>query len=486
MRRFIPFCIVCALGCGRTFITPTSLPIDAARHRVDASRTWPTNPPDEDFRRTRPGPDAQPVRPPPRIAWSNLSNGIRVLVVEQHALPIVSLGVVIGRGWVDAPPGQLDVLVDALTAGSVEVPADRAARILANRGASMHSSSDQEVSGVFVRSLKPYADLPAQLLGRAMTQPSLDMDALSRMKRAALNDAALDNADSPLAAATAIAQAEIYPNHPYGVMPKDEPEGVNKLTNASLLALYTRMVGRDDLTVIATGDVDLSTVVGWFEPTLGQLQRTAAPRADIPAVAMPQRKLIALDRRALTQDTVVVEFLGVSYSDPDFPALSVLGDILAVAGHQRVRLEEGTSYGVSATMPGLRGASPLQLGWRVEPSGTTKSIRDMLEAIAHVRSGNVDTVLLDAVKRAHAQSGLEAGDSNGEVLSTLIEAVNSGRKPTDFPALFTRVMDVTPDDVRRVAEKFLDVDHMVIVVAGEGARVKASLESLDLGPVEQR
>lgn len=183
---------------------------------------------------------------------------------------------------------------------------------------------------------------------------------------------------------------------------------------------------------------------------------------------------------------MAIEFLTVPFAHPDFPALSVLSGILAAAGHRRLRLEEGKTYGVSASMSGLRGAATFGLTWRVAPNDTVTSIREMLEAIEHAKTTPPNAALLDTIKRARNQSSVEVGDTNGEALGSLLAMVASGASVEMWNASVARFAAVMPEDVQRVAAKYLDINHMMLVVAGEGARLKSTLESLDLGAPEIR
>ena len=137
-------------------------------------------------------------------------------------------------------------------------------------------------------------------------------------------------------------------------------------------------------------------------------------------------------------------------------------------------------------MPALRGNTTLELAWNVGPDDTAGSIGDMLQAIEFAKSTVPDAALVETIKRARIQSSVEVGDSNAEALNSLLAIVASRSSVSAWNALEARFASVTPEDVRRVAARYLDLDHLTLVVAGDANRQKSAIESLNLGAPEIR
>lgn len=469
------------VGCAHSFDQPASLPLDRARATVDRTRTWPDSAPDEAFRNTQPSPVALPTQPPPAIEEGHLANGVRVLLVERHDLPLVRFGIAVSRGAIDAPPGQFAVILSAMSRGSRSTPVRDYWTYLDAFGVRWETQSSREYGYFAMWTLPPFARGPARLLGEAATQPEFDQETFDRIKKQSLDG--LADPESPRSVA---ADLTFPPGHPYGRTRAESLTGIGALTQRDAATRHYGLVAKDSVTVIASGDIEMARVISFFDKTVGAMTTSASPRVVVSAASIPPRKLVVLDRPTARQDNIVVSFLGVPFDHPDFPALSVLATVLARAGWTHSRLEQGSTYGVSASLQRLRGPAALELSWSTDPDGTLRSLQDMLKTFEQLRGAPIEQARIEVIKQAKSRIVIEAGDSTAESLATLAEIAGLDLSIDAWNKLIARFGTVTAEDVQRVANKYLDLDHMVLVVAGEAARLKAECATLGLGAVETR
>ena len=156
------------------------------------------------------------------------------------------------------------------------------------------------------------------------------------------------------------------------------------------------------------------------------------------------------------------------------------------SAERSVRLARGTTYGVNASLGALRGPAPIEVEWRSDPDGTGRSVQDMLAAIEQMRTSLFTGDSLDSAKQTTADWGVDAGDTNADNLKTLAQLAGLNLPVDQYKGLIARFKAVTPEDIRRVALKYLDINHMVLVIAGDATRLAPVVENLNLGKPEIR
>ena len=151
-----------------------------------------------------------------------------------------------------------------------------------------------------------------------------------------------------------------------------------------------------------------------------------------------------------------------------------------------IREEKGYSYGVSSNFAFGKGPGAFRAGGDIVGDKTDARARRVHEGAAGASSASrpiTDEELNDREGRADpaAAGDVRVGQRRSTARSTsLWSAGPAGRL---LPAVPKAIAAVTKEDVLRVAKKYIDLDHLAIVIVGDRASIEAPLKATNIAPI---
>lgn len=491
----VPFAVAflaVACGGGRDFRPPATLsegrPARTAAPGADLA--------DEEFRATPPPRTAAKVRTLPDPTEVRLSNGIRVVMLERHDFPSISMVLVLDRGAAAAAPGVAQLYAEALTQSSTEYKAGEAWQYFQFVGASVTGEAWRDATVLQVSAVTP---LFVSALSRAapmFTSPKLDSDELDEERAQIAARDARDH-DDPSDIAYDALYASVFPRpHPYGMpisgaAPRTATSGASPpratTTDAAVRAFRDGNVAADHVSVACAGDFKPAMIQKVLENALGKLpKRGSAPAPVFPPIQPKSgRKILVIDRPGSAQSSVAIGWPGPRATEPQLVALDVLAS--ATAGDLSTRLnitvrkELGATYGVHMTAAELRDGGIIRITTAIDTERTVDALKGLFAELERLRTEPLADNELNAAKlRAHLD--LEHGSTNG-LARYLAHALAEGRPPAHVVQQNARIEIITAEDVRAAAARWLSVDDAHVIVVGDASRIAAGLRSLGVGDV---
>ena len=391
-----------------------------------------------------------------------LPNGIRLLVAERPAIPIVVVRVSIRAGSAFDPPdagGLANLTADLLTRGTARRTAPELDRAIEFVGGSLETDAGRDTATVSLAVLKKDLDLGLDLLAEVLLQPAFPEDELKR-KVTDIQAAIRRSEENPESVAGRELARVLYPGHPYARPTSGTVESVGRLTREQVVRFYRERYRPDAAAIAVVGDV---TEQGIREALLRRLGAWSAPAAPLPAIPMTPAKPPVESRklsRELTQATVYLGGPAVRQDHPDyFPLLVanyVLGGGSASRLYTRVREERGLAYAVyGSILPGRYGAAyVVSLQTRVEAvAEAAQLVKEEMARMGRQPVADRELVLAKAYLIGSFPLRL---DTSGKVAGLLIGIEENGLG-LDYPDRFkAEVAKVTAADVQRVAKRYLD------------------------------
>jgi zinc protease len=489
-----------ASGCGgggRDFKAPRGL--DEGRP-ARAVLTTQGAPADESFRATPPAHAAVASRRLPAPVETTLSNGVRVVMLERHDYPSISMVFVLDRGAAAAPPGVATLYASALTGNSAEYEAAEAWQYLDFVGGTIGTATRRDSITMQVTALTP---LFVSALSRAapmFTSPELDGDDLEEARTHLAAERAEEDAD-PSGIASDALYAAIFPApHPYGVPvsgvsarvshehdAEAEARVASRATDAAVRAFRDGTLAADRVSVACVGDLKPALVLRVLEKALAKLPAHAsATPPPFPAPPPPGgRRVIVVDRPGAVQSHVAIGWPGPRSSDTTVVGLDVLAAATAGGLSTRlnitVRKELGASYGVHMVATDLRDGGIVKVTAAVDTSRTVEATRGIFAELARLRTEPLGETELGAAK-LRTYHDLERSSTRG-LARYLAQAVAEGKPVAYAVAYNARVDTVTADDVRAAAARWLAPEEARVVIVGDAERIVTGLRGLDLGDV---
>ncbi len=449
--------------------------------------------PDQDWRSKPPEPGTPPALrlPVPRIF--RLSTGLMVYLVEQHNLPIVSANLIVLSGSDQNPselPGLSSFTAEMLDEGTRKRSALQIAFDADQLGATISTGSTTDISYLAARTLRKNVDPAFELLSDVLLNPEFPEHEIERIRHDRLTQI-LQQKDNPNILATKVFFSCVYgADHPYGYIEIGTEES-NRKTGREELARFWRagyVPGRSALVV--SGDISEDELHLLAEKCLGQW-KGQSPEFRFPAVhAAGGRRVVLVEKPDSPQTVLRLGHVGVERSNPDFVAIEVmntgLGGLFSSRINQNLRERHGYTYGASSAFVFRRGPGPFLVVTGVRTDVTAPAVTEILNEIERMRTTLPTPEELALAKDSIARSLPGLFETTPQTASSIGQLFTYDLPPDYYRQLPGQIESVTAEEVRRVAERYLKPEDMVLVAVGDRGKIERELEKLDFGVVEVR
>lgn len=449
--------------------------------------------PDAPFRQQAPAPGPDVVFKAPAIQESKLSNGIRVLFVERHELPLVSVRLVAHTGADQGSPGVGAFTGAMLLTGTKTRSAEQISDEFQALGAQQSSFVGYDASELQAQVVTSKFEPALALLADVAQHPSFPKDELTQ-ERAKRLTALQQERDVPQRFLYTLIGEVLYPaKHPYSASLLGNEAALKKLSAADLQSFYKGTFQPDNLTIAVAGDTTQADLTALLEKSFGQWKGKAAkPRAipEPPALAADAARVVIVDRPGSSQTNVAVTMVGVPRTSKDYDALQLMNTILGGQFSSRLNLnlreKHGYTYGAGSGFAMRHGPGPFTASGAIVREHTAAAIKEIFTEIEAMTAAPVtEEELADAksnlIKRLPALF-----ETVGETTSTLATLATFGLPLDEYATRPARIEKLTREDVQRVAQTYLKPAQMRVVMVGDAGQIRASLDALKLGKIEVR
>ena len=276
-------------------------------------------------------------------------------------------------------------------------------------------------------------------------------------------------------------------NHPYGRSTNEA--SVNAITRDDLVAFHKSYFEPAHAVITVVGDVNADDVKRMLERAFsGWKAGGSMPSFNYPDVSAPKSSAIYLvDKPGAAQSTFSLGAPGPARNTPDYYAVRVMNELLGVLFQSRlnhnIREVKGYSYGVSSSFGFGRGPGPFRAGGDIVTAKTDSALIEFMKELKDIRGPRPpsDDELAQA-KASLVQSLPEVFESVNGVNGAIASIYTQGL-PEDYYQQFIRAVNaVTKDDVVRVAQKYIDPDHLALVIVGDREKIEAPLIATKIAP----
>ncbi|HEX5175749.1 MAG TPA: pitrilysin family protein, partial [Chthoniobacteraceae bacterium] len=407
------------------------------------------------------------------IATFNLSNDARLLVREDHRLPLVSIVATFKAGLLAESSddnGITRLLSKVLLKGTKRRTAEQIADEIEAVGGSISSDAGNNSLSVTMRVMKPDLSLAIDLLADVLLHATLPEKAVDREKEVQLAGIKADE-EEIVSVARHLLREQLLADHPYALRPLGTPESVARITQADLAAFRDRYICARNAVFAVFGDVNADEVRELVQREMRPLPPGEPALTNVPS-PRPLAQEHAVERiMDKTQAVLMVGYRGVSIFDPDRAALELIDEASSDLGSRffiRIREEMGLAYFVgSSQLLGLApGAFVFYLG--TDPAKLTAVKAELLDEIRGlVEDGLSAAELARAREKLLGQQEIRNQSNDAFAFSAALDELY-GLGANHYRKLRAQVEAVTADDIRRVARKYFAEQPPVIAVVRPG------------------
>ncbi len=433
-------------------------------------------------RSRRPAAGPAPEVSLPTFRRFSLDNGLNVLAIRHDDIPEVSARLVLQFGAAEDErrhAGTALLTARALTEGTRARPAPAVAEWLDYLGARFSVDVDYDASTVSLHFLSRVFDGALEFLAETIAEPAFEEKEVERLRDERLDEIA-SGLDEPRIVAGLRVNEATFGDHPYGLRVGGIEETVRAIDNSVLSRFHSRFYRPSGATLIIVGDLpEPSELRDRLEATFSRWDGEAEGPGQMAEPDMLRRSLLWAVDWPGPQSEIRVGGIGISRTDPDYPAVlvmnSILGGLFSSRINMNLREDKGWTYGASSRFDARKRRGPYIVSTAVDAKATVPAVREVLAEMRRMKSEPATDGELDLAVNALTLSLPRMFETVGQVSGRVAQQVIYGL-PDDYWEVYAReICAVTRDDVQRVAERFLSSDQLAIVVVGPAAEYRDQL-----------
>lgn len=426
----------------------------------------------------------------PKPVEMKLANGLTILVLEDHRLPLVTARVtILGAGALYDPadtPGLANVTAAMLKEGTAKLSSKQIAEEIDQLGATINAQAPfaSETLTFTASGLSDNASQWIPLATDILLNASFPQDEWSKLRQRMKVQLQQQRGQAGFLMQERFNRA-VYGSHPAAVT-SPTPQALDKITPAMLAEWHAAHYLPENSILGVAGDITPAEVSKMFAGLSAWKAGTA--KAGLPVATKPPtgRRIFLVDRPGSVQADVELGNIAVSRLDPDYVPMVVMDRIVGGGAAARLfmnlREVHGYTYGAYSMLIARRYAGPWAAQGSMRTDATGGAMTEFMNEINRIRDSAVPEKELEEAKRSIVASFALTLEHPAELLDDAI-ALKIYNLPADYWDTYpAKIAAVTAEQVQRVARKYIVPDDLQIVAVGDAAKLKPVLDKY--GPVE--
>jgi len=420
---------------------------------------------------TTPPPPAPPRQVHiPTPAEATLPNGLRVIVVEKHDVPLVAARLLVTSGSESDPeglPGLADMTATLLTKGTKSRNAEQIAREVEALGATLESGAGWDNSFVAVSVMSSKLPKAMGYMADVVRNPTFPSEELERERQQEL-DAIRVALKQPRSLARRMAALAVFGNTPYGHAGATI-ESATKMKRDDLVTFHKHHYAPQMAILVLAGDITPAAATKLAEENFGSWQNLQAlyilPEA---ARGLPKPRVVVVDLPEAGQAVVMVSRPGLARTDPQYALAqvtnSVLGGGYSSRLNEEIRVKRGLTYGAGSSFDFRRDAGPFTASVQTKNESAAEVAHLVVEEMKRMSSESVPAEELTPRKATLIGNFARSLETNAGLARRVGELALYGIKLDEISRYIPSVESVTSAQVEQFAKERLGGASSIVIV----------------------
>ncbi|MDX8396535.1 MAG: pitrilysin family protein [Mariprofundaceae bacterium] len=399
----------------------------------------------------------------PSIQQKTLDNGLQILLIEAHNVPMVSMNLVLPSGSRFDPSkkgGTASFLADMLTDHTAKHDHTTWAEKLDAEAIQLGASVDRDGFNLSLTVLNEALESGLTAFSEALLQPGWNKKRFANLKEDALAAAKKELEEPGIQAANASARL-LFADHPYGHRSTGNLESLATIQLSDLKLLYGQQIKPQGAVLAVSGDITMTELLAQLPAGIKNWQGKPKISLFDLATAKVVAGLTQHVEMPTTQTLAQLTRLGPDRLNENFFSVFVLNHILGGGGFgselmTEVREKRGLVYGVYSYFIPLASPGPFIITLQTRADQANDALSVVRETMLKMASGKISKKQLKAVKNNLIGGFAQRMDSNRERIG-LMAMIGFYGLPLDYLQVWTqRVNAVSLADIKQAATQYLN------------------------------
>lgn len=425
----------------------------------------------------------------PTIQRASLANGLKIILVEHHELPVVQMNMVLQSGAALDPEiksGIANLTAQMIDEGTTKRTTLQIADDIDFIGANLFINSSYDATFAGLLTLKEHLSAAVEIYSDVLLNPTFPESEWDRVKKTHLTSL-LQQKDQPGSVADKVFGLVTFTDaHPYGRPSTGTEATVSTITVDDLKKFYETHYRPNNATLIIVGDITLKGATPIIEKYFGQWKPGTVSQASFGGTpAIPATRISLVDKPQAAQSEIRIGHVGVPRNSEDYFPLVMMNTILGGQFSSRVNMNlreaRGYTYGARTGFGMWKQAGPFIAQAAVKTAVTDSSVIEFMKELRRIVDEDVTEKEIMFAKNSLIRREPQGFETPQQIASQLASLILYNLPDDYFNKYVQSFEKISIADVRRVAKKYLNPNAMNILIVGDVAATKDALEKLGYG-----
>lgn len=412
-----------------------------------------------------------------------LENGLTVLLMEQHEVPVVSFHALVRAGSVADPAGKegvAAVTAELLRRGTRTRTAEQIANEIDFVGGSLEFEVGADFTSGSAEFLKKDLGVGLELLSDVLRHPVFPLAEVTKLVKQNVDEIKQEKDQAPDVIRRYF-DAYLFGTHPYARPATGDERSLTRITRPDVVRFYEGNYGPEKTILAVVGDFATDEMERLLREKFGDWAArpgaAAIKLADPPPVA--GRKLLLVDKPDSTQTYFLIGNVGVARTHPDRVGIELVNTVFGARFtsllNDALRVSSGLTYGARSFFDERRVAGPFAISTYTRNATTAQAIDLALEVLARLHEQGLSEEQLRSAK-AYLKGQFPTQIETGEQLARLLAELDYyGLDEREINDYFARVEALTVADARRIIRERFPRENLVFVLIGKAVEIRPAV-----------
>jgi zinc protease len=422
---------------------------------------------------------AQKIHMPP-VTRMRLANGIRLVLMEYHRAPTLTVRVVFAGGEKLDPPGKTgatSLMADLVKRGTETRTAPQIAEAVDYLGGSLEAAADDERCSASLDVLAKDTDTGLDLMADILRHPTFPAEELERERKLEISSLQAIGED-PGRIASYVLTETIYAGHPYGR--EASVASLQSITRDDIVAAYRYAISSDRMIVVAVGDFKTAEMAARIKTRFGDwAPEGVAPMPAPPVPPAPVRRIL-IDKPDATQTQVRFARIGFPRASPNYFAAELANTILGGGFTSRlvdeVRVNKSLTYSIGSAFASQKAGGLFEVTTFTKIETTRALLDTVQKVLAKTAQGGVTETEYQKARGYLAGQYAVHVETPEALAGELASMAFYGLPDNYLETYLPRLRAITLPEVNRIARMYFGPNAHSTIMVGPAAKITSQLK----------
>ncbi len=398
----------------------------------------------------------------------NLSNGLKVVYQKMPNTPRIAVNFFIKAGVVnEKKAGETSLITKLLLQGTKTLSAQELAEKIDFYAIDFITDVKQDYLKVKAVCLNDDIEVALELMSDVVlnsTFENFDKE-VNKLKGEIQSDM-----DSARTKALDNLIKNLYANHPYGNSYSKVLEDIDNISKDEIKNLYYANLYAQNVVISVVGDIEEDKMLNLLEKYFSAIKKSKTADTNYPVPVLNGNKTVVIKKEDVAQAQIIKAWILPGVKNPDIPAIMVLNSILGSCGLSsrlflELREKKGLAYVVRSSFDVMDLASTFWLYIASEPKNIEVALEGFKVEVDKLKREFVTENELASAKNNLIGKRAFLHETNSQKSHYLGYYELSGLGFNYDKEIENKILNVTAQDIKNAAEKYLDDNYVISLLA---------------------